>query len=151
INDSLNGYDRSATKAPGPVFKRQQAEDWFYYQDLVARSILPATNALHSPAAVQLTQRPFRVQWFIRQLAVALQLWRNDQHFRDVLHLGKRLLHIVDVMNYLWRCPHNDGETSDLRQQLSKACHEAGLAEPQELTPAPPYGMITLHEEGARL
>ncbi|TFK16656.1 hypothetical protein FA15DRAFT_412701 [Coprinopsis marcescibilis] len=129
---SLQGYDRGQNRTtPGPIFKRQQAEDWLYYQDQLVRRVLPTVNNLNSPEGVQLTQRPFRVQWFIRQLDICLNLWNHDRSLDDALKVGKRLLSIVETMNSLWDCPTNTRECAQLRGRLSQSCSHVGLEEPQ--------------------
>ena len=83
---SFHGLENSKT-VPGPVFKRKQAEDWctpllylrgaithfvslVFYEDQVIRRVITLVHQLGTPAAYQLTRRPYRVNWFINQLAM---------------------------------------------------------------------------------
>lgn len=82
------------------------------------------THQLTTSAGQQLTRRPFRITWFINQLAMyvhsvfnqlrrsnlliqkrCLVLWNHDPTLDDALKLGKSILNPIDVLNELWPCP----------------------------------------------
>lgn len=115
---------------PGPLFKRKQAEEWLFYQDQVIRRVTATIHQLNTPEGYQLTRRPFRVTWFLNQLAICLMLWRNDRSLDDALKLAKSILQIVDVMNALWECPANQQHSDALRQRLTEACRITALEPP---------------------
>ncbi|KAJ2924764.1 hypothetical protein H1R20_g12322, partial [Candolleomyces eurysporus] len=123
----LQGYDHGFKLTPGPIFKRKHAEDWIYYQDQLVRRAAATAGNLQSPESIQLTQRPWRVQWFIHQLSTCLQLWENERTLEEALHLGRRLLQVIDTMNYLWECPTNEAQASELRARLTEACRLMGV------------------------
>ncbi|KAJ3518048.1 hypothetical protein NMY22_g13832 [Coprinellus aureogranulatus] len=125
----LQGYDRGV-RSPGPYFKRQHLEDWCRHQEKIVRQVLVVCQNLGGPEGVQVTERPFRVQWFFNGLATALQLWEYDRTLDEALHLGKKFLQIVDTMNYLWDCPENRGDAAQLRSRLTEACRMSGVEPP---------------------
>ncbi|KAF6765530.1 hypothetical protein DFP72DRAFT_204488 [Ephemerocybe angulata] len=124
----LQGLDRGGR--PGLFFKRKQAEEWIHHQEKLVRQVLNTLNNLGSPDGVQLTERPFRVQWFIHQLNTCIQLWEYERTLDEALDLGKRLMQIVDTMNSLWDCQENRAEASHLRSRLIEACRVTGVEGP---------------------
>jgi hypothetical protein len=96
-----------------------------FYEDQVIRRVNAVVHQLHTPAAHQLTRRPFRINWFINQLTMCvsipflsllprsqctrgircLVLWDHDPTLDDALKLGKSILMPIDVLNALWPCP----------------------------------------------
>ncbi|KAH9484701.1 hypothetical protein JR316_0001601 [Psilocybe cubensis] len=66
---SFHGLETGKT-TPGPIFKRKQAEDWLFYQDQVILRVNNVIHHLQGPDGFQLTRRPFRINWFINQLAM---------------------------------------------------------------------------------
>ncbi|KAF8993841.1 hypothetical protein BDQ17DRAFT_1311941 [Cyathus striatus] len=110
------------TTTPGPIFKRQQAEEWLYYQHQVIARVTEVIHHLEPPESHQLTRRPFRVTWFMNQLAICLILWKHDNTLTDALQLGKGILPAIDVMNALWPCDANRNESELLRRELTNAC-----------------------------
>lgn len=96
-----------------------------FYEDQVIRRVNAVVHQLHTPAAHQLTRRPFRINWFINQLTMyisfqfhphlalltvvssirCLVLWKHDPTLDDALKLGKSILMPIDVLNALWPCP----------------------------------------------
>ncbi|KIK02612.1 hypothetical protein K443DRAFT_131780 [Laccaria amethystina LaAM-08-1] len=130
IISNLHGLDSGPKNTPGPLFKRKQAEEWLYYQDQVIQRVTATIHQLNSPEGYQLTRRPFRVTWFLNQLAICLMLWRNDRSLDDALKLAKSILQIVDVMNALWDCPANQQHSDALRQKLTEACRITAVEPP---------------------
>ncbi|KAF8149340.1 hypothetical protein B0H34DRAFT_733344 [Crassisporium funariophilum] len=126
---SFHGLDNGKS-TPGPIFKRKQAEDWLFYQDQVIRRVNTLIHQLNGPAADQLTRRPFRVNWFINQLAICLVLWTHDATLDDALKLAKSILIPIDVLNALWPCPAIQQRCDSLRQQLVDACNSTNVALP---------------------
>jgi hypothetical protein len=141
LDSSFHGLDNGKT-TPGPVFKRKQAEDWrkhwskssyrfskfdlyiVFHQDQVIRRVNSLVHQLNGPSGYQLTRRPFRINWFINQLAMyvlysplccsrfyyaflhrCLVLWSHDTNLDDALKLAKSILIPIDVLNALWPCP----------------------------------------------
>lgn len=128
----LQGIERPGR--PGLFFKRKQAEEWVAHQEKLVRGVLGVAQNLAGVDGVQLTERPWRVGWFIHQLSTyvfafslslplcliwvcgtdeltpvgwtcrCLQLWEYERTLESALDLGKRLMHIVDLMNDLWDC-----------------------------------------------
>jgi hypothetical protein len=136
---------------PGLYFKRKHAEDWVSHQEKIVRQVVAVCQNLVGPEAVQVTERPWRVQWVFYQLATCLQLWEYDRTLDEALHLGKKLLQIVDTMNYLWECSgalyvwlpfrcdvvlmhlwvtENRAEAAQLRNRLTDACRLTGVEPP---------------------
>ncbi|KAF9524627.1 hypothetical protein CPB83DRAFT_797695 [Crepidotus variabilis] len=115
---------------PGPIFKRKQAEDWLFYEDQVIQRVNLLTHQLSTPEGQQLTQRPFRVTWFINQLAICLVLWNHDPTLDDALKLGKSILNPIDVLNALWPCPVIQHKCASLRRQLTEACSSRRMEGP---------------------
>ncbi|KAF8153666.1 hypothetical protein BJ912DRAFT_1014320, partial [Pholiota molesta] len=115
---SFHGLETSKS-TPGPIFKRKQAEDWCTFPFFFLRHLYSRTT---SPAAHQLTRRPYRINWFINQLAICLVLWTHDPTLDDALKLAKSILIPIDVLNALWPCPAIQGRCDSLRQQLIEAC-----------------------------
>lgn len=150
---SFHGLDNGKT-TPGPVFKRKQAEDWrkypfktrFYFstfwpwwlvfhQDQVIRRVNSLIHQLNGPSGYQLTRRPFRINWFINQLAMyvfsqavrcsplhilfgrCLVLWSHDTNLNDALKLAKSILIPIDVLNALWPCPGKSFRRHSLNPQ----------------------------------
>jgi hypothetical protein len=94
-----------------------------FYEDQVIRRVNNLVHSLNSQAAHQLTRRPYRINWFINQLAMSvffsmcevpagfsrfyscLVLWTHDPTLDDALKLAKSILIPIDVLNALWPCP----------------------------------------------
>ena len=66
---SFHGLDNGKT-ASGPKFRRKQAEDWLFYEDQIIQRVNSLMHQLNGPAGYQLTRRPYRINWFINQLAM---------------------------------------------------------------------------------
>ncbi|KAF8965647.1 hypothetical protein BDZ97DRAFT_1811637 [Flammula alnicola] len=126
---SFHGLENGRT-APGPIFKRKQAEDWLFYEDQVIRRVNALVHQLSSTAAHQLTRRPYRINWFINQLAICLVLWTHDPTLDDALKLAKSILIPIDVLNALWPCPAIQHRCNSLRQQLIEACNSRNIELP---------------------
>jgi len=126
---SFHGLPTGRT-TPGPIFKRKQAEDWLFYEEQVIQRVNMLTHHLTGPDGQQLTRRPFRVTWFINQLAICLVLWNHDPTLDDALKLGKLILNPIDVLNALWPCPSIHHRCTTLRQQLAEACSSRGIEGP---------------------
>ncbi|KAF8814824.1 hypothetical protein BYT27DRAFT_7156612 [Phlegmacium glaucopus] len=115
---------------PGPIFKRKQAEDWLFHQDQVIRRVNNIVHQLNGPSGHQLTRRPFRINWFINQLAICLVLWSHDTNLDDALKLAKSILIPIDILNALWPCPVIQQKCDSLRQQLVDACTSTNVELP---------------------
>uniref|UniRef100_A0A8H7Y1S2 Zn(2)-C6 fungal-type domain-containing protein n=1 Tax=Psilocybe cubensis TaxID=181762 RepID=A0A8H7Y1S2_PSICU len=144
---SFHGLETGKT-TPGPIFKRKQAEDWLFYQDQVILRVNNVIHHLQGPDGFQLTRRPFRINWFINQLAICLVLWTHDPTLDDALKLAKSILHPIDVLNALWPCPGSylvplylynishqtlpaiQTRCDSLRRQLEEACNARHLQGP---------------------
>ncbi|PPQ92783.1 hypothetical protein CVT25_003831 [Psilocybe cyanescens] len=129
LRSSFHGLDNGKS-TPGPIFKRKQAEDWLFYEDQIIRRVNTVIHHLHSPDGYQLSRRPFRINWFINQLAICLVLWTHDPTLDDALKLAKSILHPIDVLNALWPCPAIQGRCDSLRRQLEEACNSRHLQGP---------------------
>lgn len=94
--------------------------DVVFHQDQVIRRVNSIIHQLNGPSGYQLTRRPFRINWFINQLAMyvlqpvcyyhlmlfrCLVLWSHDTNLDDALKLAKSILIPIDVLNALWPCP----------------------------------------------
>jgi len=66
---SFHGLDNGKTTS-APKFKRKQAEDWLFYEDQIIQRVNSLMHQLSGPAGHQLTRRPYRINWFINQLAM---------------------------------------------------------------------------------
>jgi len=129
LRSSFHGLDNGKT-IPGPIFKRKQAKDWLFHQDQVIRRVNSLVHQLNGPSGYQLTRRPFRINWFINQLAICLVLWSHDTNLDDALKLAKSILIPIDVLNALWPCPVIQQKCDSLRQQLVEACTSINLELP---------------------
>ncbi|KDR67042.1 hypothetical protein GALMADRAFT_1133694 [Galerina marginata CBS 339.88] len=129
LRSSFHGLDNGKT-TPGPIFKRKQAEDWLFYEDQVIRRVNAIVHQLTTPTGYQLTRRPFRINWFINQLAICLVLWTHDPTLDDALKLAKAILNPIDVLNALWPCPAIQQRCESLRQQLIEACNSRNIELP---------------------
>ena len=68
---SFHGLDNGKTTS-APKFKRKQAEDWLFYEDQIIQRVNSLMHQLSGPAGHQLTRRPYRINWFINQLAMCV-------------------------------------------------------------------------------
>jgi len=66
---SFHGLENGKA-ASGAMFKREQAEDWLFYEDQIIQRVNTLTHQLTGPSGHQLTRRPYRINWFINQLAM---------------------------------------------------------------------------------
>lgn len=67
---SASGAPNLPPPAPSPLyFKRKHLEDWVNHQEKIVRQVLVVCANLGAPEGVQVTERPFRVQWFFNGLA----------------------------------------------------------------------------------
>ncbi|KAJ7624638.1 hypothetical protein FB45DRAFT_923919 [Roridomyces roridus] len=134
----MQGLSREISTTPGPLFNRKQALQWIDYQSSVVKRAKLATYQLGGPQGYQLTRRPFQVHWFLNQFSVCMQIWTHDTGFVDTVELAKDLLVIVDVLNSLWPCKTNQGQTECLRKQLTQACIVVNTAPPMPPSYATP-------------
>jgi hypothetical protein len=128
-----------------PVWNRRQAEEWLFYQEQVAKrlknSLLPTrhgagdrvpANTTCPPASHIFLRRPFAIGWFTNQVATCLALREGDSGLVHALELAKTFLVTTEVLNALWPCAGFHARGEDLREQLIRACENAGI------TPPPP-------------
>ncbi|KAJ7082426.1 hypothetical protein B0H15DRAFT_993850 [Mycena belliarum] len=105
------------SRAPaGPRFTRTQAREWVQYQTRMIERVKRAASASHIDIDVDadgrqagglplpLARRPFQVAWFLKQLAICMQLLRHDPGLADAVALGTELLGVVDGCNALYPC-----------------------------------------------
>ncbi|KAF8883073.1 hypothetical protein CPB84DRAFT_1750754 [Gymnopilus junonius] len=116
--------------APGPIFKRKQAEDWLFYENRLIAKVNTVVHQLSGPDGPQLTRRPYRINWFINQLTICLVLWNHDPTLDDALKLAKQILGPIDVLNALWPCHSIQQKCDSLRQQLVEACISRNIEQP---------------------
>ncbi|KIM45747.1 hypothetical protein M413DRAFT_17514 [Hebeloma cylindrosporum] len=126
---NFHGLDNGKTSS-GPKFKRKQAEDWLFYEDQIIQRVNSLMHQLNGPAGHQLTRRPYRINWFINQLAICLVLWNHDPTLYDALKLARNIFIPIDVLNALWPCPAIQQRCDDLRQQLIDACNSRNIELP---------------------
>lgn len=129
-----------------PVWNRRLAEEWLFYQEQVAKRVknsllltrhgagdrVPAAPASTTcpPASHIFLRRPFAIGWFTNQVATCLALWEGDSGLVHALELAKNFLVPTEVLNALWPCTAFRVRGEDLREQLSRACANAGITQP---------------------
>lgn len=91
---SFHGLDNGKATS-GPKFRRKQAEDWLFYEDQIIQRVNSLMHQLNGPAGYQLTRRPYRINWFINQLAMcaclfslSLRLGGTDSWMVDAWFFG---------------------------------------------------------------
>jgi hypothetical protein len=104
------------------------------------------------PASHIFLRRPFAIGWFTNQVATyvsplfshlgasriyiyicsirCLALWEGDSGLVHALELAKNFLVPTEVLNALWPCTAFRVRGEDLREQLSRACANAGITQP---------------------
>ncbi|KAF9552718.1 hypothetical protein CPC08DRAFT_714372 [Agrocybe pediades] len=126
---SFHGLQDPKTK-PGPIFKRKQAEEWIRYQERIVERTIVVIQNLSSPLGTQLTRKPFRINWFINQLAICMILWTHDPTLDEALMLAKTLIIPIDVLNGLFPCPEIERRINSYRHQLIEACRSREIEPP---------------------
>ncbi|TFY79931.1 hypothetical protein EWM64_g4083 [Hericium alpestre] len=87
-----------------PVWNRRLAEEWLYYQDVVARKMKASVNGLGKNHEHPFLRRPALISWFTSQVAMCLNLWSGDHTLLKALELAKSFLVPLEALNILWPC-----------------------------------------------